>query len=193
MCLLLCSLAQGLRNAMLLYYGLKQTSANASARSTLSGYPPRRIVFRHTGARQCLCSGICPGIDNSLHLTCRSCKLKIVCMLYKLQTSALSLTCCLCLAAYMLSGAKTLWQVCYMSYSYNDCLCSIPFCRKPILFGASNDTSNTKVAVAIKGRFSMARSNHHRGIDISVEYTAQYSNGSSGHSDVQIFSMTMSP
>lgn len=64
--------------------------------------------------------------------------------------------------------------------------------RKPILFGPSKDASDTKVAVAIKGRLSMARSNQHRGIDISVEYTAQYSNGSSGHSDVQIFSMTMS-
>ncbi|KAL3139655.1 hypothetical protein ABBQ38_003972 [Trebouxia sp. C0009 RCD-2024] len=64
--------------------------------------------------------------------------------------------------------------------------------RKPILFGASKDESGTKVATAIEGRFSMARSNQHRGIDMSVEYTAQYSNGSYGPSDVQIFSMTMS-
>lgn len=50
----------------------------------------------------------------------------------------------------------------------------------------------SKVATAIKGRFSMARSDQHRGIDMSVEYMAEYSNGSCGHKDVQIFSMTMS-
>ena len=65
-------------------------------------------------------------------------------------------------------------------------------CRKPILFGPSKDGSGINVATAIKGRFSMARSNQHRGIDMSIEYSAQYSNGSYGSSDIQIFSMTMS-
>lgn len=83
--------------------------------------------------------------------------------------------------------ARLPYQLPYQLNLFIDC-----FCRKPILFGPSKDASDTKVAVAIKGRLSMARSNQHRGIDISVEYTAQYSNGSSGHSDVQIFSMTMS-
>ena len=49
-----------------------------------------------------------------------------------------------------------------------------------------------EVATALKGRFSMARSDTHRGIDMSVEYAAQYADGSIGQTAVQIFSMTMS-
>jgi len=48
------------------------------------------------------------------------------------------------------------------------------------------------VAASLKGRFSMARSDQHRGIDMSVEYSAQFTDGSLGPSEVQIFSMTMS-
>ena len=65
-------------------------------------------------------------------------------------------------------------------------------CRKPILFGTISEESKGKVATTLKGRFSMARSDQHRGIDMSVEYSAQYTDGTSGPDEVQIFSMTMS-
>ncbi len=65
-------------------------------------------------------------------------------------------------------------------------------CRKPILFGLGTAEAKGKVAASLKGRFSMARSDQHRGIDMSVEYSAQFTDGSLGPSEVQIFSMTMS-
>ncbi|DBB07799.1 hypothetical protein WJX82_004343 [Trebouxia sp. C0006] len=64
--------------------------------------------------------------------------------------------------------------------------------RKPILFGLGTAEARGKVAASLKGRFSMARSDQHRGIDMSVEYSAQFTDGSLGPSEVQIFSMTMS-
>ena len=64
--------------------------------------------------------------------------------------------------------------------------------RKPILFGTSTEESKGKVATSLKGRFIMARSDQHRVIDMSVEYSAQYTDGTSGPDEVQIFSMTMS-
>ena len=63
-------------------------------------------------------------------------------------------------------------------------------CREPVLLGFAKQ--DRTVAHALKGRFSMARSNKHRGIDMSVEYAAQYADGSMGQTHVQIFSMTMS-
>ena len=63
-------------------------------------------------------------------------------------------------------------------------------CRRPILIGLEQPGS--KAAKAIQGRFSMARSHEHRGIDMSVEYSPQYHDGSLGVSETQIFSMTMS-
>ena len=62
--------------------------------------------------------------------------------------------------------------------------------REPVLFGPAKQ--GQEVATALKGRFSMARSHKHRGIDMSVEYAAQYADGSMGKTAVQIFSMTMS-
>lgn len=61
-----------------------------------------------------------------------------------------------------------------------------------MLLGLRNTQAKAKVANSLEGRFSMARSDQHRGIDISVEYSAKYGDGSSGPSEVQIFSMTMS-
>ena len=65
-------------------------------------------------------------------------------------------------------------------------------CRKPILFGTDTEEPIGKVATSLKGRFSMARSDQHRGIDMSVEYSTQHTDGTSGPDEVQIFSMTMS-
>ncbi|KAL0040918.1 hypothetical protein WJX79_009981 [Trebouxia sp. C0005] len=64
--------------------------------------------------------------------------------------------------------------------------------RKPIQFGLGTAEAKGKVAASLKGRFSMARSDQHRGIDMSVEYSAQFTDGTLAPSEVQIFSMTMS-
>lgn len=63
-------------------------------------------------------------------------------------------------------------------------------CRKPVTFGPARQ--GHEVAIALKERFSMAHSNKHRGVDMSVEYAARYADGSLGPTAVQIFSMTMS-
>ena len=62
--------------------------------------------------------------------------------------------------------------------------------QEPVRLGLAKQ--DITVAHAVKGCFSMARSNKYRGIDMSVEYAAQCDDGSIGYNCVQMFSMTMS-
>ena len=79
---------------------------------------------------------------------------------------------------------------CLCLYSRLLLLALLLLCRKHILLGL--EQAGSKAAKAIQGRFSMARSHEHRGIDMSVEYSPQFYDGSHGASETQIFSMTMS-
>ena len=68
-------------------------------------------------------------------------------------------------------------------------------CRKPILLQRAQPSSNPSAeqpAAAIRGRISMVRSNKHRSLDISLEYSAVSADGVCAVSQLAIYELAVS-